>query len=134
MLFFDINKLEELSCNDPKLLLSILLKHWDKNASVSRKINALFERISLTGNSYLLNPKDLFNDQRTDDLFKTQYIKLAGRRDYGLYKLYKYAGLQTSFYPDLIYDSIKHNPLLVIKQNEILFTHEERYKTNGTRI
>ncbi len=86
----------------------------------------LRSKVSLTGNSYLLNPSDFFNDRSTDDLFRVQYIKLAGRRDLTLFKLHNYRRLQTSYYPDLIYDSIKHNPLLEITKSEIIFTYEER--------
>lgn len=81
-------------------------------------------KVSLSGNSYLLNPVDLFNDKSTDILYKLQYVKLAGRREYSLYKLYKSKSLQLSYYPDIIYDAIKHNPLLEITQSEILFKYE----------
>lgn len=85
---------------------------------------ALRSRVSLVGHSYLLNPKEFFEDKSTDIIFRVQYLKLAGMRDYGLYKQYKYIGLQTSFFPDLAYDNIKHNPLLIIKPTEILFKYE----------
>ncbi len=85
---------------------------------------ALRSRVSLVGHSYLLNPKEFFEDKSTDIIFRVQYLKLAGMRDYGLYKQYKYTGLQTSFFPDLAYDNIKHNPLLIIKPTEILFKYE----------
>lgn len=125
-LFFDIYKLEEQSCNDPKLFIPMLYYHWNKAAPLTKYNRSLRSKVSLTGNSFLLNPSDFFNDRTTDDLFRVQYLKLAGRRDLSLYKMYNYKGLQTSFFPDLIYDSIKHNPLLEIKHNEILFKYEER--------
>lgn len=133
MLLFDIHKLESLSCNDPKLLLEILHRHLDKTAKVSKKVEVLCFTTSLIGTSYLLNPWDLFNDQSIDELFKVQYIKLAGRRDLALYKYNGYKGLQLSYYPELSMDAIKYNPLLDIKQHEILFKLEER-NTYGTRI
>ena len=85
---------------------------------------ALRSRVALVGHSYLLNPKEFFEDKTTDIIFRVQYLKLAGMRDYSLYKQYKYIGLQTSFFPDLAYDNIKHNPLLIIKPTEILFKYE----------
>lgn len=123
-LFFDINKLEEQSDNDPTRFLQMLYFHWNKHIPLSKSNKFLRSKVPLIGNSYLLNPKDLFSDQSTDELFKVQYIKLAGRRDYSLYRLYKYCRLPTSYFPDLIYDSIKHNPLLEITKTEILFKYE----------
>jgi hypothetical protein len=125
-LFFDINKLEEQSGNDTKLFLNMLYFHWNKAIPLNKSNKFLRSKVSLIGNSYLLNPQDLFSDQFTDELFKVQYIKLAGRRDYSLYRMHKYCRLPTSYFPDLIYDSIKHNPLLEITQKEILFKYEER--------
>lgn len=125
-LFFDIHKLEEQSCNDTKAFLNMLYFHWNKAAPLTKQNMFLRSKVSLTGNSYLLNPKDFFNDRSTDDLFRVQYIKLAGRRDLALFKLHNYRRLQTSYYPDLIYDSIKHNPLLEITKSEIIFKYEER--------
>ncbi len=46
-------------------------------------------------------------------------------RNYLLYKQYKYKALETSFYPDLNWNAIKHNPLLIITQAEIKFKYEE---------
>lgn len=123
-LFFDIVKLEEQSQNDTNRFLWMLYYHWNKAAPLTKYNQKLRSKVSLVGHSYLLNPKDFFADRHTDDLFRVQYIKLAGRRDYSLYKGYKYAGLQTSYFPDLIYDSLKHNPLLEITPTEILFKYE----------
>lgn len=81
-------------------------------------------KVPLNGGSYILNPVDLFKDKSTDILYKLQYVKLAGRRDYSLYKLYRYKALQLSYYPDLVLEAIKHNPLLNITQSEILFKYE----------
>ena len=98
--------------------------YWDKSIPLRKSNMALRSRVPLVGHSYLLNPKEFFEDKTTDIIFRVQYLKLAGMRDYGLYKQYKYIGLQTSFFPDLAYDNIKHNPLLIIKPTEILFKYE----------
>lgn len=123
-LFFDINKLEEQAGNDSTKLLQMLYFHWNKQIPLNKSNKFLRSKVPLIGNSYILNPKDLYTDQ-SDDLFKVQYIKLAGRRDYSLYRLYKYCRLPTSYFPDLIYDSLKHNPLLEITPTEIKFKYEE---------
>jgi hypothetical protein len=81
-------------------------------------------KVSLTGNSFLLSPGPLFTDN-ADILYKVQYVKLAARRDWNLYKQYKYKSLQTSYFPDIKYDSIKYNPLLKITPTEISFKYEE---------
>jgi hypothetical protein len=123
-LFFNLKTLEEQSCNDTKKFLNMLYYHWNKSAPLTKYNINLRSKVSLAGTSYLLNPGDFFADKSTDDLFRVQYIKLAGRRDWNLYKQYKYRALNTSFFPDLIYDSIKHNPLLVITNKEIKFKYE----------
>lgn len=121
--FFNLRKLEEASCNDSNTFMLMLWYHFTKRPPKNNK-HLRFTQTDLRGNSFLLNPAPIFTDQSTDILFKVQYIKLAARRDYLLYKQYKYAGLQTSFFPDLVYDSLKYNPLLEIKPTEILFKYE----------
>jgi hypothetical protein len=83
------------------------------------------------GNSYLLNPKPLLNLAKNIDIaYIIQYIKLAARRDYTAYKYNNYAGLLLSYYPDINMAAIKHNPLLKITKQEILFKYEEIKKEN----
>ena len=121
--FFNLQTLEAQSCNDSNKFMAMLEYHYSKKLP-SKYSKYKPSKVSLTGNSYLLNPVDLFNDKSTDILYKLQYVKLAGRREYSLYKLYKSKSLQLSYYPDIIYDAIKHNPLLQITQSEILFKYE----------
>lgn len=123
-LFFNLQTLETQSLNDANKFMAMLEYHYSKRLP-SKYSKYLPSKIPLNGTSYLLNPLALFNDKSTDILYKLQYIKLAGRRDYSLYKLYKYKALQLSYYPDIIYDTIKHNPLLTITQTEITFKYEE---------
>lgn len=124
-LFFNIHTLEEQSCNDPKLFISMLYYHYNKAAPLTKHNRSLRSKVSLTGSSFLLNPSDFFKDQTTDILFRVQYLKLAGRRDFMLFKMHGYKKLNTTYYPDLIYDSIKYNPLLDITPSEISFKYEE---------
>lgn len=121
--FFNLQTLEAQSCNDSNKFMAMLEYHYSKKLP-SKYSKYKPSKVSLSGNSYLLNPVDLFNDKSTDILYKLQYVKLAGRREYSLYKLYKSKSLQLSYYPDIIYDAIKHNPLLEITQSEILFKYE----------
>lgn len=123
-LFFNLQTLETQSQNDANKFMAMLEYHYSKRLP-SKYSKYLPSKVPLNGTSYLLNPLALFNDKSTDILYKLQYIKLAGRRDYSLYKLYKYKALQLSYYPDIIYDTIKHNPLLTITQTEITFKYEE---------
>lgn len=121
--FFNLQTLEAQSCNDSNKFMAMLEYHYSKKLPLKYS-KYKPSKVSLSGNSYLLNPVDLFNDKSTDILYKLQYVKLAGRREYSLYKLYKSKSLQLSYYPDIIYDAIKHNPLLEITQSEILFKYE----------
>lgn len=123
-LFFNLQTLETQSLNDANKFMAMLEYHYSKRLP-SKYSKYLPSKVQLNGSSYILNPLALFNDKSTDILYKLQYIKLAGRRDYSLYKLYKYKALQLSYYPDIIYDTIKHNPLLIITQTEITFKYEE---------
>lgn len=125
-LFFDLHKLQEQSSNDSKKFLWMLYYHWNKAAPLTKYNQGLRSKVSLVGHSFLLNPEDFFKNQNIDDIFRVQYIKLAGRRDYNLYKQYRYCRLQTSYFPDLAIDNIKHNPLLTITKTEVHFKYEER--------
>lgn len=125
MIFFNMKLLEEQSsCNNEKMI-ALLYHHYNKKTIPSKWDKYPPSRVPLHGYSYLLNPRDFFNDKGTDILYKIQYLKLAAMRDYLLYKQYKYKALQTSFYPDLNWAAIKHNPLLIITPTEIRFKYEE---------
>lgn len=119
-LFFDIFTLEKASKNDPKSMLALLKQWMYKDNPYAKPI-----KVSLSGKSFLLNPKPLLYDAVTDPIYKSQYIKLAGRRDYANYKLFKNTYLDLSLYPDINMAAIKHNPLLKIANNKIYFKFEE---------
>lgn len=122
-IFFDLTKLEEQSCNASDKFMSMLEFHYSKQPP-SKYSKLKPSKVSLHGSSFLINPLALFQDRSTDILFKLQYVKLAARRDYNLYKQYGYKSLQTSFFPDLNIKAIRHNPLLTITPTEIQFKHE----------
>jgi hypothetical protein len=124
-LFFNLQTLEAKTKNNPKLLVDTLQLHFlnktlPKNAKIQAKPLS-----NISGNSYLLNAAPLFADKITDIIYKAQYIKLAGRRDYLQYKLYGDKSLDLSYFLDINLDYIKHNPLLTITNNKIKFKYEE---------
>lgn len=123
-LFFNLDLLDAQAGQDSEKFMALLEYHYSKRLP-SKYSKYKPSRVSLAGYSFLLNPRPLFVDQTTDILYKIQYVKLAARRDWNLYKQYKYQALQTSFFPDLNYDAIKQNPLLKITQSEIYFKYEE---------
>jgi hypothetical protein len=123
-LFFSLQTLEEQSCNDSHKFLTMLEFHYTKRLPKSIYSKDKPSKVSLAGNSFLLNPLDFFADKHTDTLYKLQYVKLAARRDYNLYKQYKYKALQTSFFPDLNIQAITYNPLLIVTPTELSFKYE----------
>lgn len=121
-LFFNLEILESESKCDPKLMLS-MLEHYFGKKLIPRNNRDRNNYRNLAGNSFLLNPGALFNDN-ADISFKAQYIRLAGRRDYSLYKFYKVTYLDLNYFKDINLDVIKQNPLLSIQQNKIYFKYE----------
>lgn len=116
-LFFSLENLQKESKGDSRKFIS-LLKDQE---------NRVKYRKSLSGNSFILNPKPLLNNTDTDIYYIVQYIKLAGRRDYLLYKTNNVITLDTSYYPELNYSAIKTNPLLTLNKKQIHFKYEEIY-------
>lgn len=131
-LFFNLDYLESVSKGDSVLMVKILDMFNKKKAIPSKYSRVKFNYESMKGKSFLLNPNDLLNDRSTDPGYIAQYIKLAGRRSYALYKLYLYKQLPINLYPDLDISKIRHNPLLTIANNQINFKYEEL--NNGNRI
>lgn len=123
-LFFNLELLETESLCEPKLMLVLLEKHFNKKL-IPKNSRELARYKNLAGHSFLLNPKPLFEDT-ADIAHKAQYIRLAGRRDYGLYKLYKLTYLDLSFFMEINLDLIKHNPLLELTSNKIHFKYESK--------
>lgn len=121
-LFFNLEILESESNCDPKLMLSMLERHYGKKLIPKNNRDRNNYR-NLAGNSFLLNADSLFSDT-TDIAFKAQYIRLAGRRDYSLYKFYNATYLDLSYFKDIDLDTIKQNPLLNINNNKIHFKYE----------
>lgn len=119
MIFFNF---KELSCeaqSDPIKIVNLLRQFKEK------KPLKYGLKQKLVGNSFLLNPDSLLTDRSTDILYIHQYLILASRRDYSLYKLYGIRSLLLSYHPDIDLSSIKTNPLLKTTKSEIQFKYEE---------
>lgn len=130
-LFFNLQTLETKTRNDPTKLVETLRLHYLGKTRPKNAKDLVKPLSNLVGTSYLLNAKALFEDKTTDIVYRSQYIRLAGRRDYLLYKLYSYTHLDLSYFLDINVNTIKHNPLLTITENKIYFKYEEKIK-NGT--
>lgn len=123
-LFFDINKLEKEADGNDLKFMQILEDHY-----IVRTKHTLpkLKYKPINGKSWLLNPQPLFNKHIADIAYIVQYVKLAGRRDYLLYKLYNQISLDRSYYPTLNIDNISRNPLLFITQTHVHFKYETIY-------
>lgn len=124
-LFFDLQILEEDTSCDPIYLVIALHKFYKgqrfpKNAKETHKP---LRRLK-AGTSFLLNPAEIFDDKGSDPIHKAQYIRLAGRRDYLLYKQYGIKSLDLTLYPDLDLAAIRSNPLLTIANKQLHFKYE----------
>lgn len=125
-LFFNLRVLEEDTGCDPVYLVIALQKFY-KGITIpkySREQYKPLKRLS-AGSSFILNPEPFFNDKSVDSVYKAQYIRLAGRRDFNLYKQYGIKSLDLTLYPDLDLKNLKSNPLLTIANKQIQFKHEE---------
>jgi hypothetical protein len=133
-LLFNLENLEKLTKNDPVYFVKAL-EYWHNKVYIPKNASQKYKPLkqSIHGNSFLVNPDDLFSDKLTDVLYIVQYIKLAARRSYAMYKLYGRVDLDLSFLPDINIQNIKHNNLLTIKNNYLHFKYEDK-KVNGTLI
>lgn len=127
VLFFNLRLLEAKTNNDSEYMVVALNKLF-KNIKVPKSSTEKYKPIPNLerGTSFLLNPKKLFTDKSTDIIYKAQYIKLAGRRDYNLYIQYKSTTLDLSLYPDINIQAIKYNPLIEITENTLKFKYEDK--------
>ena len=125
-LFFNLNLLENKTQCDPIKLVEQLRLHFIRKSIPKNQYSKIKPIFNLKGNSFLINPARLFTDTSTDIVHKAQYIRLAGRRNYAIYKHYGYTYLDLSFYSDIDLNAIKSNPLLKITENKINFKYEEK--------
>ncbi len=126
ILIFDLSNLERYTKDDPEYLVVALYKYF-KGVKVPYSSKDKFPPVKglENGSSFVVNPEAFFNNKVTDIVYKAQYIKLAGRRDYTLFKALGIKSLDLSMYPDIDLSKIKSNPLLKIANNCIKFKFEE---------
>lgn len=126
ILFFNIENLDKESAGDPRRFLQLIYNLYHKKPLIStRKHRA--PKLPLVGNSFILDIESLFREN-TDLEYLVQYIRLAARRDYLLYKAYGEVTLPLSFFPDIDIAKIRHNPLIKITEDKIFFKHEKQRK------
>lgn len=130
--FFNLSILESRTNLNPEYLVEALKKAW-QGRTLPKNIKEKYKPIPqvIPGTSFLVNPKALFLDSTTQIVHKAQYIRLAGRRDYLMYKLKLQTFLDLTLYPDLNLETITHNPLIKLAKNNLYFKYEEN---NGTLI
>lgn len=124
-LFFNLQILEEDTLCDPIYLVIALHKFYkgQRFPKNSKETYKPLKRLR-AGTSFLLEPAIFFDDKGSDPIHKAQYIRLAGRRDYQLYKQYGIKSLDLTLYPDLDLAAIRSNPLLTIANKQLHFKYE----------
>ncbi len=131
MIFFDWKKVQKLSGGKPENVVRILAIHTynirmpRKNKNISR-----FYNHNLSGDSYLLNPREIFKN-KLQVTFNNMalYIELASLRNYLDYKWYGVKSLPLK-YTEIDRKLLDENPLLEVDgQDNITFYYEE--KENG---
>ena len=130
-LFFNLENLEKEAATDQLKFLALLEYHY-RGSIPTKSSKYKLSKLPLQGFSFILNPEPVFNQDNVDPIYVVQYIKLAGRRPYALYRFHKVKSLDISFFPDLILEKIKSNPLLTVTNKLINFKFEEQY--NGSKI
>lgn len=115
---FSLDKLLKLSKGNSNNIIKNLQEYY------TAKKNKTFIKHNLSGSEWIINPEPLFYRQEVDVGFRVQYILLAARRDFYLYRTYGNKSLLLSYFPDLEMEKIKHNPLLTITETEIKFKYE----------
>lgn len=120
--YFDMRKLEKASVNNSDRMLMLLenfvLKKLPKNKY------DLKDHIDLSGGtSFLVHPNRLFSS-KVEAVYKAQYVILASKRDPLYYAEYGITYLDLSFWPDVLVDRLRGNPLLEIADNKIHFLLE----------
>jgi len=131
LIFFDWKKVQKLSGGKSENVVRILAIHTynirmpRKNKNISR-----FYNHNLSGDSYLLNPREIFKNKlqvTLDDM--ALYIELASLRNYLDYKWYGVKSLPLK-YTEIDRKLLDENPLLEVDgQDNITFYYEE--KENG---
>lgn len=125
-LFFNLQTLEIETNNDSDYIVAALY-YFYKGIIIPKSSRDRFKPVRKLreGSSFLLNPASFFLDTKTENIYKAQYIKLAGRRSYMDYVQNHVVILNLSMYPDINLSAIKTNPIIKIIDNHIHFKYEE---------
>lgn len=125
ILFFNLTTLESTVGADATYMVEALRKLYE-GRTIPRNTSEKYKPIANlgSGTSFLINAKGLFLD-KADIIYKAQYIRLAGRRDFISYKISGRRTLDLSYFPDIKIEAIRSNPLLDITDGHIHFKYEE---------
>ena len=131
MIFFDWKKVQKLSGGKSKNVVRLLaILTYDIKMPRKDKNISQFYNQDISGDSYLLNPREIFKNKlqvNLDDM--ALYIELASLRNYLDYKWYGVKSLPLK-YTEIDRAVLRENPLLEIDgQDNITFYYEE--KENG---
>ena len=131
MIFFDWKKVQKLSGGKSKNVVRLLaILTYDIKMPRKDKNISQFYNQDISGDSYLLNPREIFKN-KLQVTFNNMalYIELASRRNYLDYKWYGVKSLPLK-YTEIDRAAIEDNPLLSIDgQDNITFYYEG--KENG---
>ena len=131
MIFFDWKKVQKLSGGKSENVVRIIAIHtYNIRMPRNNKNISRFYNHNLSGDSYLLNPREIFKN-KLQVTFNNMalYIELASRRNYLDYKWYGVKSLPLK-YTEIDLAVLKENPLLEIDgQDNITFYYEG--KENG---
>jgi len=131
LIFFDWKKVQKLSGGKSVNVVRILAIHtYNIRMPRSNKNISRFYNHNLSGDSYLINPREIFkNTAQVTFNNMALYIELASLRNYLDYKWYGVKTLPLK-YTEIDRAAIEDNPLLSIDgQDNITFYYEE--KENG---
>jgi len=125
-LFFNLKILEQDTQCDAEYIVEALHKFY-LGVTIPKNVHEKYKPLQRlrTGSSFLLKPEPFFKNTGIDSAYRAQYIRLAGLRNYGLYKTHGIKSVDLTLYPDIDLQKIKSNPLLIIANKQIKFIHEE---------
>jgi len=134
VIFYDWKKVLRLSNGNIKDIIRIMYANTYQLNSVKFKRNKEKFRLltqDIKGDSYLLNPKEIFkNDKHATLKQMAEYISLASLRNYLDYKWYKNTTLPFK-YTNINRQAIENNPLLEIDNNDNIHFTLEEIRENG---
>ncbi len=122
-MFFDIKTLQKESKNSPVKMIKMLENWYLNKLPKNKRMMENFSKVSLKGDSFILQPLALFSAQ-VDVNYKVQYLILIAKRDYMFYLLYGVKYLDLSYFPDLDINKIRGNPLMEVVNNKLYFKLE----------